>query len=312
MRNLLPCGIKVTIAALELAPAKANELGWPVLPSVMYADPSKPEDAAHPPVEMRLAGGEHACTHDVCVLGPVDITVEIGGDTAGAEAGAGAGGTLEKCCGSLQLARPSDRYKELQTITLRSSRAGGPRAGTGQMLRLQCKMRSTTRAGSVELTLFTLHWVHNHSSLPLRFFESSLLAADATPVVEAPAHAAEGIPFSLSAEGDGRSGSCRIGIAPTSAASAAPAARAASAAPAASAARPSFSRAPSVPSVSTVFDFTERIADGRLTRPFSISVTGNEGELEVNMGHGQRAELVVSIVHPEGAAATLGAKVVEV
>jgi hypothetical protein len=59
-------------------------------------------------------------------------------------------------------------------------------------------------------------------------------------------------------------------------------------------------------------DYTERISDGRLSKAFSISVTGNEGELEVSTGKGQRAELVVSVNAAKGAAAALGTCVVEV
>ena len=275
--NLLPCALRLTIRALPLSSAKANELGWPVLPSVMYGDASAVPGAlgGPPPVAMRLEPGKSACSHDVCVLGPIEIAIEIGAAD-------------ETCSGVLQLARPHDRLKESHIVTLSSSK---PRPAGGQTLRLQCRLKPTSRAGSVELTVYTLHAILNRSSLPLRLYDTAL-RADPLPVVEAPAMALEGIPFSLEegrvletalAAARGRSGgSCRIGV------------------------------GWDTDVITGMVDYTERISDGRLSKAFSISVTGNEGELEVSTGKGQRAELVVSVNAAKGAAAALGTCVVEV
>ena len=275
--NLLPCALRLTIRALPLSSAKANELGWPVLPSVMYGDASA--EAGAPggprPVEMCLEPGKSACSHDVCVLGPIEIALEIGAAD-------------ETCSGVLQLARPHDRLKEGHVVTLSSSKT---RLAGGQTLRLQCRLKPTSRAGSVELAVYTLHAILNRSSLPLRLYDTAL-RADPSPVVEAPATALEGIPFSLEegrvfdtalAAARGRSGgSCRIGV------------------------------GSDTDVITGMVDYTERISDGRLSKAFSISVTGNEGELEVSTGKGQRAELVVSVNAAKGAAAALGTCVVEV
>ena len=275
--NLLPCALRLTIRALPLSSAKANELGWPVLPSVMYGDASAVPGApgGPPPVAMRLEPGKSACSHDVCVLGPIEIAIEIGAAD-------------ETCSGVLQLARPHDRLKEGHIVTLSSSK---PRPAGGQTLRLQCRLKPTSRAGSVELAVYTLHAILNRSSLPLRLYDTAL-RADPLPVVEAPAMALEGIPFSLEegrvletalAAARGRSGgSCRIGV------------------------------GWDTDVITGMVDYTERISDGRLSKAFSISVTGNEGELEVSTGKGQRAELVVSVNAAKGAAAALGTCVVEV
>ena len=250
--NLLPCTACVALAPVEMTQMQASMVGWPALPAMM--NPPSPHGSTgdeRPVTQFTLASGESDDSHDVAMLGPIEVEVAVcmqqagGGPSANSEDGRTASADVRR--GKLFLERPSDRVVSSERLFTLHAPVG---ASASHPLHLLCALRGGP-AGSLQLTLMTAHWLENRSSLPVRLFDAAL-TSDVAPIAEADAHAAEGVPFSLSSE-NSRGASCRIGVAPTTAAR--------------SSARLNPAEA--------ALEHGKSIRDGRLSRRFAANTSGS-------------------------------------
>ena len=329
LTNLLPCDVRVIVRPLALSKKELAQRGW----SLEGAPPAEAAGggggggggaATHREVaalDARIEAGGTAESHEWATLGPIEMIVELvrplggGGGGAGAAGAAGAGGAGTKVA-SPPPHQPHDGRRGTLLLDTASKRprlggAGGappqmdremilrptdahPAPSCSHPLRVHATLRAG-HAGALSVTLSCKHWLRNNSSLPLRLYDASGVAADVEPVAEAAAHLPGGAPFSLA---DADKGRCRVGVAPSHLGGAPAAAR---------------QHKPNL------FRHGREIHAGLLSRPFSAASSHDEGSLEVVVPHptrpdapGHVAELVVQLSAADGPLERSGATVVAI
>ena len=274
--NCLPCAFHLRAAAAFMSDADAQRFGWPVLPGQLYGGSGADGGEVAPPT--LLPAGETTHMHDPSLLGPIELQVWMCATTEELVAG-----TRQ---GSFSLSTPAERRREDELIfslnppklgdkpgATSSTKGFGEEGGGGTRPREsaverarhagdECPLRlraviTQGRAGSLHVHISAINWFSNHSSLPLRLYDAAMLAEPQQVAGAGPHHARKGTPFS----NPSGSYSCRVGAVPEEAPGGGPSAN-----------QPHES----------------------LSKPFSINVAGNEGEVEVGSAAGI-SELVVHI-----------------